>query len=121
MYRETLRGWLALGLPVLFATGLVASAIVNAPQARTFTVPLHGTGFDAGGNPLASGPAFGGVDGSWTSNSPLGTSAFGIAPGNADWYSDYAPNTGRASLKAQAGSAITRPAITTAPRPTRFP
>jgi len=40
-----------------------------------------------------SDPTSGGVDAWWTSNSSLGASAFGIAPGNVDWFYDYAPNS----------------------------
>jgi len=66
------------------------------------TLNLHGTGFDAAGNPLASSSTSGGTDGSW---SVAGGPAFFIAPGNADWWDGgidptnaYAANTNTATF-----------------------
>lgn len=83
---------------LLIGVGLSAAS----SSALGASVTLHGTGFDASGNPLPSSSISGGVDGSWTVG---GNSAFFIAPGNANWWAGggiaafaYAPNTNKATF-----------------------
>jgi hypothetical protein len=65
------------------------------------TLMLHGTGFDAGGNPLPVA----GIDASWTiSNDPISSNgqAFFIAPGNPNWFAGsppYVANTNTATFQ----------------------
>ncbi len=69
--------------------------LLLTPCALAAVVTLHGTGFDAFGNPLAPG----GIDASWImAYNPVDetTDAYFIVPGTPDWWGTYPANTNAA-------------------------